>query len=54
MEPTTDIKMGADLLRDCVIWLNNRNEVLNEGKTPDQLVKEFCVKTRVHLNWYNL
>ena len=48
------VKLGADLLRDCVIWLNNRDEILNQGKTPQQLISEFCIRTRVDPNWYNL
>ncbi len=52
MKTTTKVKFGAGFLRDCVSWLNDRDEVLNEGKTPRQLINEF--KKGVNLNWYNL
>ena len=54
MKAIEKTQSGADLLRDCVIWMNSRDEVLNQGKTSRQLINEFCVKTRVDPNRYNL
>lgn len=32
---------GVDLLRDAVVFLNNRAEALNENKPPAQLLAEY-------------
>jgi hypothetical protein len=35
---------GVEFLRDCVRYLDNRNECLNEGKTFIQLISDFSKK----------
>jgi len=32
---------GANFLRDLVLWMNARNEWINENKTPLTLIKEY-------------
>ena len=38
---TKDKLDGVEQLRDCVYWLNSRNEHLNLNKTAIQLIKEY-------------
>jgi len=33
---------GAEMLRDCVKFLDNRREGLNDDKTPIELLNEFA------------
>lgn len=32
---------GIEFLRDAVNWMDNRNEFLNESKSPKQLLKDY-------------
>ena len=49
---TSHLNYGAELLRDCVAWLNQRDEVFNQGKTYRQLIKEWANETCPDPNWY--
>jgi len=35
-------KSGIDFLRDCIGYLNSRNEALNENKSIYQLLLDWC------------
>jgi hypothetical protein len=53
METKYNLKLGADFLRDCVSWLDSRDECLNQGKTHNQLINEFYKEVCPDPNWYN-
>jgi hypothetical protein len=36
-----NVDAGAEFLRDMVAWLNTRADILNDGKTIEQLTIEF-------------
>ena len=38
---TQNTKSGVSFLRNLVFWLNQRNEYLNENKTPLALIAEY-------------
>lgn len=44
---------GANFLRDCVRWLDNRAEFVNDGKSPLKLIKEFQKETGITVNDYD-
>ena len=35
------VDAAAEFLRDMVAWLDGRAEILNDGKTIEQLINEF-------------